>query len=888
MVFEKEKVNYKKCSKLVKIWARKKNLLKIDFPAVSGFIKELGIGVVYPWVHYIYARFQREDKTIELADLAVLLTTYLLLFKHDTLIRNKKPVIPFGIGFDYFHKKSISEVGIEELLLAVRADESILSSENTQKIKLRIKKTLEKIKKQKMNLGESKAFLLSFIVKQLKTNVEIFARGPFKPAHNVFISKAKMFKKMLKLEEEHFNSIVDITINKVLDERSKLRSARDFEQARRRKTKKNLIAKQKIELSKLKREHRIATQKLVKTPEQKVLYKPGEGELKPIQTQEHNKLVGVENTTNINLILTKKKLRYIPKEFMSKEVIQNVYSINLSCNNLGRDAIPSRNWLFWADKLVMLDLSSNQLTAQDIPDEISNLMALSFLNLSKNRFSRVPEVICSISQLRILMIDDNQIELFPDEFSKLRKLIYLSCTHNEITFLNKTFRQLNELQFLNLSNNRLDSPDILPNLLEMTKLKKVLLSYNPLCVHCEGKYQSSLVELEMKFTTVESILFSQQSGNPSRLQVLAASHGNLRSFSSRGLENVLILNLENNQLQSYDFSYFQSIQEIVLAKNRISKFDIALCRLFTLVSLNLQNNFIENLPAEICALSSLMNLNLKNNSITELPNTIGLMQNLQHFYISENFIATVHENIGGIKNLQSLDLACNRIESIPSSFQFLRKLVTLDLHQNQITALPEHVFPKMSSLYTLSLSNNKINCLPDDFSCTQKLHFLDLRKNKLRFIPVNVINFFNEDGKILQVEDNCLEEQPNTNFIRQVGPKYCKSYKLNFKNSGKFLQCYNIFVNEVKENNNIELKALENNIQSNFSGENNKHLVFFLRELYFSFKRLGKIPFYHLNTGEDLEETKRVIKNKENQKIITSNILQDFQNEEANRKYSIK
>ncbi|GJQ69787.1 hypothetical protein Trydic_g22345 [Trypoxylus dichotomus] len=104
-----------------------------------------------------------------------------------------------------------------------------------------------------------------------------------------------------------------------------------------------------------------------------------------------------------------------------------------------------------------------------IPETVSNLQCLSYLDLSRNQLTTLPREICLLP-INILLVANNRLTCLPDELCKMQKLTELDASCNQLTHLPPRMGDLRLLQSLVLRNNLL-----LCVPLELTYLKIVRL-----------------------------------------------------------------------------------------------------------------------------------------------------------------------------------------------------------------------------------------------------------------------------------------------------------------------------------------------------------------------------------------------------------------------------
>ncbi|XP_030838071.1 leucine-rich repeat and calponin homology domain-containing protein 2 isoform X3 [Strongylocentrotus purpuratus] len=109
-----------------------------------------------------------------------------------------------------------------------------------------------------------------------------------------------------------------------------------------------------------------------------------------------------------------------------------------------------------------------------VPEEIVNLMSLSYLNLSRNQLSVLPMQICDLF-LEVLILSNNKLVSLPPEIGKLRTLMLLDASCNELDNLPNEIGEMSGLKELNIRRNHLVT---LPDEISKLKLVKLDISCN--------------------------------------------------------------------------------------------------------------------------------------------------------------------------------------------------------------------------------------------------------------------------------------------------------------------------------------------------------------------------------------------------------------------------
>lgn len=211
------------------------------------------------------------------------------------------------------------------------------------------------------------------------------------------------------------------------------------------------------------------------------------------------------------------------------------------------------------------------------------------------------------------------------------------------------------------------------------------------------------------------------------------------------------LNEINDEMKEALLSY-ESLQNLELAQNQLTKFDISIIPLETI---NISQNRLESLPT--------------------------FSQNMQKASFDFNFIKKIDKSS---KTLKSLSISLNLISEVDKSLKF-DKLETLDLSMNRISSIENFssIFPVIksaifsynllkqpptslsSSIVELDLSGNKITAFSEDIWHLTNLEKLDVSFNKLTELPKlpnSIKRLIANNNKIEKVE---VSELPSLEFV---------------------------------------------------------------------------------------------------------------------------
>ncbi|KAK4488608.1 hypothetical protein RD792_004375 [Penstemon davidsonii] len=407
--------------------------------------------------------------------------------------------------------------------------------------------------------------------------------------------------------------------------------------------------------------------------------------------------------------------------------------------NLSGEISPS---LAKLESLKNLNLSFNTFREIPIPEFISSLKNLQYLNLSNAGFGGViPPNLGNLTNLQYLDVSSLGFStLIVDDFKWVGNLVslkHLDTNNIDLSLVDSNWLEmLNELPHLtelHLSNCGLfGSISSLSGFINFTSLAVIYLSFN-------------------NFTS----FFPDWLVNISSLVYIDLSSSMLRGRIPLGLSELhklRFLNLGSNyNLSANGLSLFngtwEKIEVLDLASNKVhGKLPQSVGNMTTLTEFNLFGNELEGgIPRTIGSLCklvnfdvsgnkmrgtlpeilegiekcrcdsplpSLVNLRLSNNELTgPLPYWLGQVKNLEDLSLSYNSIeGPIPNSLNGLQNLTHLSLAGNKLNgTLPESIGELSSLVVLDVSSNYITGIISEVhFSELSEVKILRLSSNSL------------------------------------------------------------------------------------------------------------------------------------------------------------------------------------
>ncbi|CAI5481913.1 unnamed protein product [Closterium sp. Yama58-4] len=368
--------------------------------------------------------------------------------------------------------------------------------------------------------------------------------------------------------------------------------------------------------------------------------------------------------------------------------LQYLTYLNLA-NNYFRGSFPSVLTLL--TNLQMLDLSAAPLgfgawgVTGSLPDGISALSRLTALSLAYNRLSGpLPNAIASLVNLRSLNLSFNYLSgSLPAALGDLPVLEDLDLTSNDFSGpIPNSFSGLQTLQTLALSSNGFSGP--LPNVLTIaTNLQSLSLSFNAF----EGSIPRGITLL-------------------STLRVLELANANISGdFPSMDRWTNLV---------ALDLSFASGLRSVPLSLGFLTN----------LTRLTIERSGLtDTLPTQLCGLWQLRQLSLAHNAISGvLPDCMGNLQAL------ESLLPTT---IGNLRQITAINLAFNSFEGpLPTSLQALSFLQHLSLSHNALTGPLLPGLAAITGLTALEMSDNAFNgSLPLEFASLSSLSILSLARS---------------------------------------------------------------------------------------------------------------------------------------------------------------
>lgn len=435
-------------------------------------------------------------------------------------------------------------------------------------------------------------------------------------------------------------------------------------------------------------------------------------------------------------------------------------SLLLGSNHLHRNYLANGEAFHLLRNIEVLDLSGNSLESHMASWYISSLSSLRVLDLSGNTMTKLlAGTFRGSPRLRRLDLSNNFImEIQEGAFEPLQELEVLNLALNSLHCVSGF--SLTQLRVLNLSHNALElffsEEGSEPYLLRVLDL-----SHNRLLTFPELPKAHDLTHLNLSNNLIASLLPGSPHPGEFILPYREMQSFNRTVHPAAALTHVADLDLSNNRLQLFPFSFFHglgSLHSLSLAGNCLQ--DVARDSVpngteLSVRSLLLHSNALRVLPRWFFdSLPHLESVDLGSNSLqpcesqgseqgrdlggdshTSAPgNTCTPFYNvprLKRLSLSKNNLSRLQPHAFSRTPLLSLDLSGNRDLSLPTGALagLELSLQELSLRDNQMDER-EAALPCLGALRALDLSGNRLRLLPPGLSCSP-LESLDIRDNEL-------------------------------------------------------------------------------------------------------------------------------------------------------------
>ncbi|KAF4791580.1 keratocan [Turdus rufiventris] len=449
----------------------------------------------------------------------------------------------------------------------------------------------------------------------------------------------------------------------------------------------------------------------------------------------HNKITkvspsvfeGLMNLTVIHLQNNQLKAESISGAFKG---LKSLLYLDLSFNQLTK--LPTG----LPHSLLMLYFDNNQIS--NVPDEyFQGFKALQYLRLSHNKLtdSGIPGNVFNITSLVELDLSFNQLKSIPTvsenlenfylQVNKINSTLKLTIKAN--TMFLKVYTSLWLLFLVNSVWTRsvrqvyddLD-PDHWSHYTSECPQECFCPPSFPNALYCDNKGLKEIPPIPARIWYL--YLQNNQIETLSEKPFVNATHLrwinlNKNKITNNGIESgvlsklkrLLYLFLEDNELEEVPSPLPVGLEQLRLAKNKISKIpEGVFSHLENLTMLDLHQNSLLDSALQsdtFQGLNNLMQLNIAKNSLKKMP--LSIPANTLQLFLDNNSIEVIPENyFSAIPKVTFLRLNYNKLsdDGIPPNGFNVSSILDLQLSHNQLTKIP----PINAHLEHLHLDHNKI------------------------------------------------------------------------------------------------------------------------------------------------------------------------------------
>ncbi|XP_068812939.1 transforming growth factor beta activator LRRC32-like isoform X2 [Struthio camelus] len=442
---------------------------------------------------------------------------------------------------------------------------------------------------------------------------------------------------------------------------------------------------------------------------------------------------------------------------MTLAQLPHLHSLLLGSNHLDRNYLTNGRAFRLLRNIEVLDLSANNLESHMAGWYFSSLTTLKKLDLSGNKMTRLPAgIFWSTPQLSELNLSNNYImEIEEGAFEVLKDLKVLNLALNSLHCISGF--TLTQLRVLNLSHNALEF-FVSEEGKERYLLQVLDLSHNRLLYFPELPKAHYLTHLNLSNNAIASLVPSSHHPAEFVLQYDEMARLNKSLNTVASLTHVTDLDLSNNQLHLFPFTFFHSLSSL-------HNLNVAMNCLQNITKESLTGDTENNksLVSQEHAFLSVHSLDLHGNFIHLLPHWFfDFLPHLETINLGSNSLQPCEsqetnkgEISGGgsrvpapggtctafynIPHLKHLSLCKNNITRLyPYTFN-QTLLISLDLSENKDLFMPKEALEGLEfSLQKLSLRGNQMHDGQTEFPCLDRLKVLDLSDNDLSLLPAGL------------------------------------------------------------------------------------------------------------------------------------------------------
>ena len=366
-------------------------------------------------------------------------------------------------------------------------------------------------------------------------------------------------------------------------------------------------------------------------------------------------------------------------------------------------------------------------------EPLGKILELEYMNISRNRISKLPACIAAFKSLRVLLADWNSLIELPESIGDLVMLEEVSLAYNKLETLPKSMAACTTLCRLDLHCNRLSQLTKMVGgwtNLEILRLEGNTLAGLPsaigrcTCLRVLNVSDNQLKELPDALTELRRLQHLLADGN--MLEALPEKLGQCLQLGeiSVNRNDLAILPMSIGFMRKLAILSATDNPRLLYPPQSVFKLGVQTVRTFFIrIEASLQNK----------------TLDLSHMKMTDFP--LGLETNigLQTLDMSHNEIKMIPDVVSMLENLSTVRLQHNRIREIPDCFGSLRFLTSLHLNNNVLTTLPQSL-ARLDRLTDLCIQQNKMVTLPMCIGALMNLRSFSASDNPLKEPPPDIIN----------------------------------------------------------------------------------------------------------------------------------------------------
>jgi Leucine-rich repeat (LRR) protein len=441
--------------------------------------------------------------------------------------------------------------------------------------------------------------------------------------------------------------------------------------------------------------------------------------------------------------------------------------LELEYINLGRNRISKLPMCIGAFKSLRY-LSADWNSLVELPDSIGDLLMLEEISVAFNKLEKLPTTMGACTCLCKLGLHCNRLSQLTKIIGNWTNLEILRLEGNALTSLPTAIGNCASLRILNVSDNQLKAlPDAVD---QLTRLQHLL---------ADGNMLEALPE-----RLGQCVELGEISVNRNDLRILPMSIGFIRKLALLSAADnprllyppASVFSLGVQVVRSFFIRIQASMEnfKLNLTHMRMSDFPLGLETNTNLRSLDMSHNELKHIPDVISLLTNLSVVRLQHNRIREIPESIGELQLVTSLHVNHNVLTTLPQSLAKLDRLTDLCIQGNKMVTLPMCIGALMNLRSFSASDNPLKEPPEDIINgKNSSKLTYNYMRGVFDAMA---SCCMTLEGFGLRS-----VPDPAIKLSTLDA--LMLGKNRISSLPdaigNLRYLRKLSLKQNELVRLN-------------------------------------------------------------------------------------------------------------